>query len=60
MPKPFYKKEINRNDSDLYWATSIKDTIQEFTSLAIMEITANTLNPNRGIIPSLLSFFEMF
>ena len=27
MSKPSDKKEINRHDIDLYWPTSIKDTI---------------------------------
>ena len=54
------KKEIDRHDSDLYCQTSIKDTIQWFTFLTIMEHTANILNPNKGLIPSLLKVFAMF
>ena len=51
---------MNRHDSNLYWSTSIKDTIQWFPFLAIMEHTANIINPNKGIIPSLLKAFAMF
>ena len=54
------KKEIDRHDSNLYWSTSIKDTMQWVPSLAIMEHTANILKPNKGIIPSLLKVFAMF
>ena len=53
MYKTFDKKEIYRHDSDLYWKTSIKDTIQWFPFLSIMEHTANIINPNKGLIPSL-------
>ena len=48
------KKEIIPHDSDLYWPTSIKYTIQWFPFLAIMEHTANIINPKKEIIPSLL------
>ena len=58
--KPSDKKEIDRHDSNLYWPTSIKDTMQWFPFLTIMEHTANILNPNKGIIPSLLKVFAMF
>ena len=58
--KPSAKKEIYRHDSDLYWPTSIKDTIQWFPFLTIIEHTANIINPNKGIIPSLLKVFPMF
>ena len=51
------KKEIDRHDSDLYWPTSIKDTIQWFPFLTIMEHTENILKPNKGLIPSLLKVF---
>ena len=44
----------------MYCPTSIKDTIQWFPFLGIIEHTANILNPNKGLIPSLLSFFAMF
>ena len=60
MSKPTANKEIYRHDSNLYWPTSIKDTIQWFIFLSIMEHTANIRNPNKGIIPSLLKFFSMF
>ena len=59
MHKPSDKKEIDCHDSDLYWPTSIKDKIQWFPFITIMEYTANILNPNKGLIPSLLKVFSM-
>ena len=44
----------------MYWPTKIQDKIQWFTFLTIMEHTANILNPNKGLIPSLLKLFAMF
>ena len=41
MSKPSDKKQVDRHDSDLYWTTSIKYTIQWFTFLTIIEHTAN-------------------
>ena len=58
IPSDF--KKIGRLDSDLYWPTSIKDTIQWFPFLAVMEHTANILKPNKGLITSLLKVFYMF
>ena len=54
------KKKINLHDSDLYWPTSIKDTIKWFPFLNIMEHTANIMNTKAGMTPSLLKAFEMF
>ena len=54
------KKKYNHHDSDLYWSTSIKDTIQWFPFLTIMEYTENIIKPNKGLITSLLSFFSVF
>ena len=58
--KPSAKKEIDCHDSDSYWPTSIKDTIQWFTFITIIEHTANILDPNKWLIPSLLKVFSMF
>ena len=58
--KPSSKKEIDHHDSDSYWLTSIKDTIQRFTFLTIIEHTANTLKTNKGLINSLLMVFSIF
>ena len=44
----------------MYWPTSIKDTIQWFPFIAIMGHTSNIINPNKGIITSLLKVFSMF
>ena len=58
--KPSSKKEIDRHDSDSYWPTSIKDKINWFKFLKIIEHNANTLKPHKGIITSLLKLFAMF
>ena len=49
-----------RHDSDLYWSATIKETIQWFPFLTILEHTANILKLNKGIIPSLLKVFSVF
>ena len=54
------KKEIDFHDSNLYGPTKIKDTVQWFPFITIMEHTANILKPNKGIITSLLKVFSMF
>ena len=51
---------MDRHDSNLYWPTSIKDTIKWFPFLDIMEHTANILKPNKGLIISLLKVLSMF
>ena len=47
------------HDSDLYWPTTIKDTSHWFPFLSVIEHTTNILNPNKGLIPSLLKLFAM-
>ena len=37
------KKKLDRHDSDSYWPTSVKDTIDWFSFIAIMEHTANIM-----------------
>ena len=54
------KKEIYRHDSESYWPTPIKDTIERFNFTTIIEHTANIMNPNKGIITSLLKAFSIF
>ena len=44
----------------MYYPTTIKDTIQWFPLLIIMEHTANILNPKQGLINSLLNIFAIF
>ena len=51
---------MDRRDSDLYWPTTIKYTIQWFPFLAIMEHTANILKPKQGLTTSFLNIFAMF
>ena len=60
MSKPSNKIYIDLHDSDLYCPTSIKHTNQWFPVITIMEYTVNILNPNKGLIPSLLKVFAMF
>ena len=57
--KPSEKKKLNHVDSGDYWPTSIKDTIQWFPFIAIMEHTANITKKN-GLISSLLKVFAIF
>ena len=60
MSKSSDKKEIDSDYRNLYWPTSIKDTINYFTFLAIMEHTTNVINPNIGLISSLLKVSTIF
>ena len=60
MYKPSSKKQIDCHDIDSYWQTSIKDKIQWHPFLTIIEHTANILEPNKGLISSLLNVFAMF
>ena len=48
------KRKIDCHDSNSYWTTSIKYTIQWFPFITIMEHTANIINPNKLLITSLL------
>ena len=50
--------KFNRHDSEDYWPTSTKDTIQWSTFLTIMERTANITK--KGLISSLLKVFAIF
>ena len=60
MNKPSEKKKIHCFNSDEHWPTSIKDSIQWFPFLTIMEHTANIMKTNNGLISSLLKMFSMF
>ena len=44
----------------MYWPTSVKDTIDWFPFINIMEHNANIIKINKGTIPSLLKVFSMF
>ena len=46
--KPSEKNKFNCHDSDDYWPTPIKDTIQWFPFLTIMEHTANIMEKIMG------------
>ena len=54
------KKEIDCHGSDLYWPTTIKDTIQWFPFLDILEHTANNMKTNKRLISSLFKVFTIF
>ena len=49
MYKPSENK-FNRVDNHKHWPASIKDTIQWFTFLTIMEHTANKIQDDKGLI----------
>ena len=59
MYKPS-KNKFNRVDNHKHWPASIKETIQWFPFLTIMEHTANKMQDDKGIISSLLKMFSMF
>ena len=48
--KPSKKKKFNCHDSEDYWPTSIKEKIQWFTFIIIMEHTANIMKKRANII----------
>ena len=54
------ENKINLHDSDSYWPASIKDTINWFPFLPIMEHIANLMKTNKGLILSFLKLFAMF
>ena len=58
--KPSEKEKFNLHDSDDYWPTSIKETIQWFTFLTIVKYTANIMKKNCRLISSLLNVLVMF
>ena len=46
--------------SKSYWTTSIRETIQCFPFLTIVDHIANILEKNKSLITSLLKVFSMF
>ena len=54
MYKPSEKNKFNIVDSNKHWPKSIKNNIQWFPFLTIMEHTANKMQKNKGLISSLL------
>ena len=46
--KPSEKKKLNRHKIDKFWPTSIKDTIQWFPFLTIMEHNAKIMEKIMG------------
>ena len=48
--KPYEKKKINRVDSGEHWPTPIKETIQWFPFITIIEHTANNMKKRADII----------
>ena len=57
--KPSEKNKLNRHDSENYWQTSIKRTIQWFSFITTMEHTARIMG-EKGLISSLLKVFAIF
>ena len=51
---------LNLHDSDSYWPTSIKYTIDWFPFCTIMEHAKNIMKTNKGLILSILKLFSMF
>ena len=51
MYKPSLKKKFNRVDNHKHWPESIKNKVQWFTFLTIMEHTANKIQEDKGLIP---------
>ena len=58
--KPSEKKKIRRVDDHKHWPESIKDTIQWFPFLTMIEHTANKMQDDKHLISSLLKMFLMF
>ena len=54
------KKKIIRIDNHKHWPASIKETIQWFPFLTIIEHTANKIQDDKRLISSLLMMFSMF
>ena len=57
MYKPFEKKRFIRVDNHKNWPESIKEKIQWFPFITIMEHTANKMQYDKGLISSLLKMF---
>ena len=51
---------MDKSKSDEHCPTSIKETIQWFPFITIMEHTANKMRENNGLISSLLKMFAVF
>ena len=58
--KPSEKREFNCVDNHKHWPASIKNKMQWFTFLTIMEHTKNKMQYDKGLISSLLKMFSMF
>ena len=54
------KKSIYCRDSKTYWLIRIKETVQFFPFISIMENNASIIETYISLIPSLLNVFEMF
>ena len=50
MYKPSEKKKFNCVDNHKHWPASIKNKMQWFPFLTIMEHTANKMQENKGLI----------
>ena len=52
--------KLNSVDNHKHWPASIKETMQWFPFLAIIEHTTNKMQDDKGLILSLLKMFSMF
>ena len=59
MYKPSEKKKFNHVDNQKHWPSSIKNTMQWFPFLTMMEHTSNKMQEYKGLISSLLEMFSM-
>ena len=57
---PSNKKEIDLHGSMTYWLTIIKEVINWFNFLNVMEYTAYKIDNEITLLPSLLKMFSMF
>ena len=60
MKLPSKKKEIDRHDNMNYWKIIIKEIINWFPFLNIMEYTSDRIETGIILLPPLLNFFSMF
>ena len=59
MYKPSEKKKFNRVDNHKHWPASIKNKMQWFPFLAIMEHTVKKMQEDTRLISSLLRIFRV-
>ena len=53
---PSIKKKIDRNDKTEYWTKSIKESLNWLPFFDIMDFTADMIENDKNLLPSLLGF----